>query len=191
MHKVGFGCAASHKKNSAHVVYPGTGSEIEKGRPGFSTFVTAASNRIQFYHAHINATWPMRKIRLTDDFLANPPDTAIVKTRHSTETLARIYRMHHYYRSCAQISVEKLCLASRRVPPWKSSCASGLRGFCSSSNHRKCCTYTKFTSCSSLRCPIEAEGLQIKAMASLGARDSSGHDTSFSKKSNLPAIEPA
>ena len=88
----------------------------------------------------------------------------------------------------AKNPLQIVCFVESRV---LSSCARRAEDFCSGSNHRRHLSYTQFTSYSSLRFPIEAEGPQTETSASLDTRTTSEHMTSVFKSLNLPAKQPA
>ena len=103
--------------------------------------------------------------------------------RTAVLSCANIVQIHH-----AKNALKIRCFVELRV---QSSCASGLRGFCLSCNSRNLLPCTQIISCSSLRCPIEAEDVQTETMATLDARHTSGHNTTVFKSLNLQAQQPA
>ena len=129
----------------------------------------------------------MSKIRSESKFFIGAPDITMAESCQIVERTAVLSCANIVQTQHAKNPLKIRCFVELRVP---SSCASGLRGFCSSCNSRNLLTCTQIISYLSLRCPIEAEGVQTETMATLDARHTSGHSTSVFKSLNLPAKQP-
>ena len=141
-----------------------------------------------FDRAHINSSRHMQKIRSKSKLFIGAPDTAMAKSCQIVIWLSILSCAWLFRTIRAKNPLQIVCF----VESWVlSSCARRAEDFCSGSNHRRHLSYTQFTSYSSLRFPIEAEGLQTETSASLDTRTTSGHITSVFKSLNLPAKQPA